>query len=51
MLADFADRIRILGVSMPSDLTSDECCSVRRFIQEALPGTDVNLDVWHYIQR
>ena len=50
MLDDVRERHIELGVPLPSSVTVDNCCQVRRFIQEAL-GKDVAvcLDVYHFI--
>lgn len=52
MLDDIRKRHEELGVPLPSSVTVDNCCQVRRFIREAL-GQDVAvcLDVYHFIIR
>ena len=52
MLTEIRKRYEELGLPLPSSVTVDNCCQVRRFIREAFgPDVAVCLDVYHFIIR
>lgn len=52
LLEDMGRRHDALGVSRPSAVIVDNCCSVRRYVVAGLgKDTVVLLDVYHFIMR
>ena len=52
MLIGIRKRLEELGLPLPSSVTVDNCCQVKRFIREALgQNVAVCLDVYHFMIR
>lgn len=51
MLDGVARRFKALSIEAPVMAIVDNCCSSRAAIQQALPQTEVKLDVYHFKQR
>lgn len=45
------ERCIKLGIPPPSLAACDNCCAVKAYLQKALAGLEVVLDVYHFLMR